>query len=199
MLAPGLVMNKRRIPLFARAARSASPAGAPGDPDRPLSILLLSAASYGVRPGDDVTVPTGFDPVTVALFETIVEGAYLVANADGLFDDEERNVFERIVVDACGGTVSSQQIAALVCDLRNQLREDGIDRRIQNLATSVSKKEHAHEVLRIAALIAQVSDGVSEVERDVLAKIATSVGLEAGEVAGALADAQGALVAAGVG
>jgi tellurite resistance protein len=190
-------MAKLRIPLFSRAARSIASAGAPGDPDKPPSILSLAAASYGVRPSDDVTIPTGFDPVTVALFETLVEGAYLVANADGLFDDAERRVFERFVVDACGGTVTSQQIAALVCDLRNQLRDEGIDRRVRSLATSVSKKEHAQEMLRIAALIAQASEGVSAIEREVITKIATSLGLEAADVDAALADAKQALAGAG--
>ena len=52
------------------------------------------------RPSDEATVPTGFDPVAVALFEAIVEGAFLVAFADGVFDDEERKTFERVVAPA---------------------------------------------------------------------------------------------------
>ena len=67
----------------------------------------------------------GFDPLAVALFEAIVEGAYVVANADGVFDDEERRMFERVVIAACGETVAPQQIAALVADFGDQLEEDG--------------------------------------------------------------------------
>jgi len=43
-------------------------------------------------------------------------------------------------------------------------------------------------VLRIAALLAQASDDVSDVERDVLGKIARKCGLEAGAVDSALSD-----------
>lgn len=191
-------MNKVRVHVLARAARSvpAAAAGSQVDPARPASILSLAAASFGGRPGEDTTIPTGFDPIAVVLFETIVEAAFIVANADGRFDDEERRIFERIVVEACDGAVSSHQIAALVSSLDRQLERDGVDRRIATLATGVSKRQQAQEVLRIAALIAQASESVSSVEREVMAKLATGCGLSAGDVDSALADARTALAAA---
>jgi hypothetical protein len=60
------------------------------------SILKLAASSYGFGPaGEEITVPTGFDPQAAALFEAMVESAYLVATADGEFDAAERSTFER--------------------------------------------------------------------------------------------------------
>ena len=50
-----------RIDLLARVARSASAASVPLDSARPMSILSVAAASYGARPSDDATVPTGGD------------------------------------------------------------------------------------------------------------------------------------------
>jgi tellurite resistance protein len=182
-----------RINLLARVARSASAPGKPVDPAKPVSILSLAAASYGARPSEDATVPTGFDPLAVALFEAIVEGAYLVAHADGVFDDAERLTFERVVVAACGGTVAPEQIAALVSDLTDQLAEDGMERRIEALSRTVTKREHALEVLRIAALLAQTSDDVSAVERDVLTSIAKHTGLAPSDVDVALHDVKEAL------
>jgi tellurite resistance protein len=189
--------NDAKITLLARVARSSARAGAPADPAKPLSILALAAASYGARPDDDATVPTGFDPAAVALFEAIVEGAYLVATADGVFDEEERRTFERLVVTACGGTVAPQQIAALVGDLNDQLEEDGLDKRVAALAQQVAKKDHAREVLRIAALLATASNDVGAEERTVLEKIGGALGLEAGSVDGALKDVRDALAAVG--
>jgi tellurite resistance protein len=185
--------NEARINLLARVARSASPVGQPVDPAKPVSILSLAAAAYGARPSEDATVPTGFDPLAVALFEAIVEGAYLVATADGVFDERERRTFERVVVAACGGTVAPQQIAALISDLGDQLAEDGLQRRIDMLATAVTRRDHALEVLRIAALLAQASDDVSGSERAVLAKLAQRFGLAAGDVDVALDDVRRAL------
>ena len=194
MLAADASMEKDlRINLLARVARSAADPGTPVDPARPVSILSLTAASYGARPSEDATVPTGFDPLAVALFEAIVEGAFLVAHADGVFDDEEKKTFERIVLAACGGSVAPQQFEGLMSDLGDQLSEDGLDRRVEALAKTATKREHAQEVLRIAALLAQSSDDVSAVEREVLAKIAKACGLEATEVDAALDDVKKAL------
>jgi tellurite resistance protein len=185
-----------KINLLARVARSAGKPGVPADPGKPLSILSLAAASYGARPDDDATVPTGFDPVAVALFESIVEGAYLVASADGVVDEEERKTFEQVVVTACGGAVAPKQIAALVSDLQDQLEEDGIDRRVAMLAKQVTKPEHAMEVLRIGALLAAVSEDVAESERDVLGKLAAAMLLPADSVDRALGDVKDALASA---
>ncbi len=188
-----LVSDSIRIHRLARAVRAA-PRGEEGvDPGAPRSILSLAASSYGARPAEDMTIPTGFDPAAVVLFEAIVEGAYLVANADGVFDDDERRAFERIVVEACGGAVSSQQIAALVADLSSQLRDDGLQARIDGLAKSISKREHAREVLRVAALVAQASEGASAVERDVLAQLAARWGFAPPDIDAMLADAASAL------
>ena len=187
------MQNEARIILLARVARSPIPLTAALEPGRSESILSLAAASYGSRPSGDATVPTGFDPIAVALFEAIVEGAYVVANADGVFDEDERRAFEKVVVASCGGTVAPQQIAALVSDLSDQLEEDGIDRRVEMIGRAVTKKDHAREILRVAALLAYVSEDVSPVEREVLAKLARQFGIEPGEVDTALAEARDAV------
>jgi tellurite resistance protein len=179
-----------KIQLLARVARANSGPAPSGDPETPISILSLAAASYGARPADEATVPTGFDPLAVALFEAIVEGAYLVAAADGVVDAEERRTFEKVVTTACGGAVSSKSVGGLVADLADQLAEDGLDKRIKGVAAQVHKPEHAREVLRIAALLAHASDNVSEVERTVLTKLATACGLEPAEVGLALKDVE---------
>lgn len=157
------------------------------------SVLTISAGSYGARPDGDKTVPTGFDPRAAALFEATVEAAFLVANADGEFDQTERTAFEHVVVEACGGAVLGGQIAALVADLSDQLEEDGIDKRITMVARSVAKSEQQRDVLRIAGLLAHVSGDVSDSERAVLGKLASSFGLDDAAVDQALKEVRVAL------
>src|SRR3954471_15106857 len=185
------MLTDERINMLARVARTPHGDYAEGTSDR--SILTLAAASYGSRPTDESTVPTGFDPHAAALFESIVEGAYIVATADGVFDEEERRAFERIVTAATGGAVAQGHIADLIADLADQLEEDGLDTRLQRLGEGIARREHAQEVIRIAALIAQCSEDVSEVERSVLEKLATACKLEPSEVDAALADVAKAL------
>jgi tellurite resistance protein len=158
------------------------------------SILRMAAGVYSARPvHDEVTVPTGFDPQAAALFESIVEAAYLVAAADDVLDDSEREAFAYVVSTACGGVVDEDHIHDLLCDLRDQVQEDGLERRIEGLTRSVKKPEQQREVLRIAGLLAHVSGGVSDVERDVLSKLATSFALDPTEVDAALRAVKSAL------
>ncbi len=159
------------------------------------SILAMASAQYTASSEDDLTQPTGFDPQAAILFEAIVECAYLVANADGNFDDAERVAFRQVVLSACGGSVSEKQLAALLMDLEDLSVEDGPDKRVRMVAKTITRPEQALEVLRVAALIAEVSDGVSEVERAILDKLAAEFKLEKDavdralqEVAKALAD-----------
>jgi len=189
------MLNDDQINVLARVARSRA-TGAPAlarEDEATTSILSLAAASYGAKPSDDATVPTGFDPVAVALFEAIVEGAFLVASADGVFDAEEKQAFERVVVAACGGAVGARQVTALVSDLGDQLQEDGLSRRISMVGRHVQREEHAREVLRISALLAMASEDVSAIERDVLTKLAEAMKLAAREVDRAIDDVKGAL------
>lgn len=159
------------------------------------SILALSAAQYGAHQGEeDVTQPTGFDPEAAALFEAVVESAYLVANADGDFDAAEREAFEKIVLSACGGSVTPAQLHALMADLADLLEEDGAEKRAKMVARTIARPEQAREVLRVAALIAEVSNGVSDVERKTLDRLAEEFRLPPEAVQVALAEVERVLV-----
>lgn len=161
-----------------------------------LSILAQAASSYGARPiVDEATVPTGFDPQAAALFEAVVEAAFLVANSDGVFDDEERAAFQSVVANACGDVVQISQLDALLADLCEQLAEDGIEKRTRMVARTITKSEHQLEVLRIAALMAHISGGVSDQERSVLEQLAKGFGLEGASVDLALNESESVLAA----
>ena len=157
------------------------------------SILVASAASYGARSEDDLTQPTGFDPEAARLFEAIVESAYLVANADGEFDATEQEAFQHVVLSACDGRVAERQISALLADLHDQLEEDGVDKRVEMVARGITRHDHAQEVLRVAALLAHVSGGVSDVERALLERLAKALGLDAAATSSALSEVASAL------
>jgi tellurite resistance protein len=164
------------------------------------SVLLATAARYGARTTDfAVTPPTGFDPDAAALFEAIVESAFLVANADGQFDATEREVFTSVVVEASQRRVPERQVNAIVLDLATQLAEDGLELRLQRLGRAIVRAGDRREALRIAALLAQASAGVSGVERQVLDRLASVWELSSGAVDDALSEAASALGDAGCG
>lgn len=184
-------MTEADSSLLGRVAKKLSQAPSYAESGVKGSILTVAAASYGSRSQDDeVTQPTGFDPEAAALFEAVVEGAFLVAHADDEFDAKERSAFQHVVLSACRGKVLERQVVALLADLEDQLREDGLDKRCRMVARAISKPEQAREVLRISALIAQVSGGVSDVEKRVLEKLAEEFQLDRSALDLALAEAE---------
>ena len=181
--------------LLERVASSIASPGADAPKGVKTSILAQAAKSYGARPqmDDEATMPTGFDPTAAALFEAVVEGAFLVANSDGVFDDDERAAFESVVANATNNVVQYSQLHALLADLCEQLAEDGLEKRTRMVARTITKPEHQHEVLRIAALMAHISGGVSEQERGVMDQLAGGFELEGAAVEQALNEAEDAL------
>jgi len=158
------------------------------------SILKQAARSYGARPIlEESTVPTGFDPQAAVLFEAVIEAAFLVAASDGKFDADERVVFESIVVEACDGIVDRAQIDVLVTDFADLLHEDGVEQRTKMVARAILRPDHQSEVLRIAALMAHMSEGVSAPERGVLELLAKRFDLSSEAVDKAIESANAAL------
>jgi tellurite resistance protein len=158
-------------------------------------VLFVAASRYGSCLGDDadITLPTGFDPEAAALFEAIVECAYLVANADGEFDSAERKLFGRLVLEACGRRVAEAKIDALIEDLGAQLEEDGLAHRLRMVGRAIRKDAYRDETLRIAALLALASAGVSDIERRVLSLLARELSLPLERVDAAISAAEAAL------
>jgi uncharacterized membrane protein YebE (DUF533 family) len=145
------------------------------------SILEAAASAYSLGLAEELeeehTRPTGFNPNAAALFEAVIESAFLVANADGVFDDQEIAAFKSMVVTACHEKVTEAQIEALLADFADQLQEDGMPKRIEMVARVVRRPEQALEVLRISGLLALVSAGVSAEERSVLERMAGQFGV----------------------
>jgi tellurite resistance protein len=180
--------------LLERVARGISKPGEASPQGVKDSILAQAATSYGARPVvDEATVPTGFDPAAAALFEATVEAAFLVANSDGVFDPDERAAFQSVVVAGCNNNVQPAQLEALLADLSQQLNEDGIEKRARMVARSITRKDHQVEVLRIAALMAHISGGVSDSERAVLDQLARGFDLGDPDVETALGEAEAIL------
>jgi tellurite resistance protein len=178
--------------LLERVARSIARPATDAPSGVSASILTQSAASYGVRPVDE-TIPTGFDPSAAALFEAVVEAAFLVANSDGVFDDDERRAFQSVVAHACNNAVQTSQLEALVADLCEQLAEDGVEKRARMVARTIRRRDQQLDVLRIAALMAHISGGVSEQERSVLDELAKGFEVDSHAVNHALDQAESAL------
>ena len=158
------------------------------------SLIHQAADAFARKPArSGSTLPTGFDPHAASLFEAVVEASYLVANADGLFDETERGAFEHVVHQVCKNSVQMGELQGPVSDLSDQLAEDGMNQRIEALVRSVQLDDHKREVIRVAALMAHVSGGVAASERAVLDELATGLGLAGGTLEDVLNEVASAL------
>jgi tellurite resistance protein len=177
-----------------RAPRSGPKSDPRSGPTSASSLLAQAASSYSAQPViDDTLNVAGFDPVAAALFEAVVEAAFLVANADGVFDADERSAFQAVVATACDNLVQMRRIEALTADFAEQLMEDGAEKRARMIARAISDRGQRIEVVRIAALMAHASGGVSEDERYVLDLLARVFALDPAVIDEALAQAAAAL------
>jgi tellurite resistance protein len=168
-----------------RVARAIAQPGV-GAPSDAATTILAQAAAYGADPGvSTATAPSDF--------EATVEAAFLVANADGLFDDGERRAFQYVVLQACNHVVQDELIQNLLSELSRRLAADGIEKRARAVASSLTRRDQQLEVLRTAALMAEVSGGVSAPERDVLESLARDFLLDSSAVDQAMAEAEAAL------
>jgi tellurite resistance protein len=102
------------------------------------------------------------------LFEGIVESAFLVVAAEGSFDEVERRALTQVVLEASGHRVTPRQIETILMDLAKHLAADGFDARVQRLKSRLVKSTHRCEAVLFAVLVAEISEGVSEIQRQVL-------------------------------
>ncbi len=168
-----------------RVARAIARPGA-GAPSDAVTTILAQAAAYGAD-------PVGGTAAAPSEFEATVEAAFLVANADGLFDDDERSAFQHVVLQACNHVVPDELVQSLLAELSKRLAADGIEKRASAVARSLTRRDLQLEVLRTAALMAEISGGVAAPERDVLEWLARECFLDSTAVDQAVAEAQAAL------
>lgn len=162
-----------RVDRIERLANVSS--GQEGGTGRNRSVIALAAAAYASQPSVDSTTPTGFDPFAVTLFEAIVEAAFLVATADGVFDSGEREVFSRIVAASAENALPRSDLNGLIEELAEHLAIDGVDRRVARIAQSVRRPEQKIALLRVAILVALANDTISETEEALIARLCNAL------------------------
>ena len=162
-----------RVDRIERLANVSS--GQEGGTGRNRSVIALAAAAYASQPSVDSTTPTGFDPFAVTLFEAIVEAAFLVATADGVFDSDEREVFSRIVAASAENALPRSDLNGLIEELAEHLAIDGVDRRVARIAQSVRRPEQKIALLRVAILVALANDTISETEEALIARLCNAL------------------------
>lgn len=117
----------------------------------------------------------GADPAL--LFDSIVEGAYLVAAADGTVDATELASIKSAVHVLTEDEIAEEDVDQLLGDLVDLRSREGEDARCAVVGKTLAESDTVTDGVRIAAAIAYVSAGLDLRELAVLHKIATAAGM----------------------
>ncbi len=158
------------------------------------SILAQAARLHGMRPsGDESTAPTGFDPVATALFQNTLEAAYLVAASDGPIDETEAALLRAIIGVGSDNKIGPAEAEEMIDDMRMQHAREGEEARARSIGRMVHNRDHQHEVLRIATIVARASGAVAPRPRAMLDKLAQAFSLAPSVVDTAIAEVEESL------
>lgn len=136
---------------------------------------VLSHLSPLARKLRRAVLPNGGDPAL--LFDTIVEGAYLVAAADGVVDGTELASIKNAVMVLSEDEIANEDIDRLLGDLVALRASEGEDARCKQVGETLRESEATSDGITLAAAIAYISGGLDLRELAVLHKIATAGGM----------------------
>jgi tellurite resistance protein len=108
---------------------------------------------------------------------SLVDLLVLVANADGKIDAAERQALQAGIEAIFGSQVVPMLVHRLVAESLERIEASTVDLQAVSVGAALAKLEHVEDGLRVAATVAEVSDGLSEPEHDLLVTIARAGGL----------------------
>ena len=125
-----------------------------------------------------------------AFFSGLVEGAYLLAAADGELSEDEESTLAETLVKVTGDAFEPTEFMAMINAFEEALRQDGLTGRLNALATSLPDLDARREVLAFAVLIALCDRHLADAERKALHAMGAVFGLDPATLDVIVADAQ---------
>lgn len=120
----------------------------------------------------------GFVASAAALFEAMMEMAFLTVAAEGQLGDHARAVFRSVLDEV----VPDEQVEALLADLEEQLAEDGLEKRVRMVCRTITSADHQREGLFLAAFVAHLFGPPSAQRHQVLERLALGFRLDGNAV-----------------
>ena len=143
---------------------------------------LLERKDLEFLPGADALTASSSDGFLAAL----VEGAYLVAVADGRLSGEEMRTLATTMNTVTGEVLPPGEFSDMMDAFGAALEKEGLPKRLATLGRTVPDEEARREVLGFAALISACDKEVVAAERERLLQIGAAFGLTENAVADVL-------------
>jgi tellurite resistance protein len=104
----------------------------------------------------------------------LIDIGALVANADGVIDEQEIDTLRRILEPMLGAELDAQVVRFLIDASVRVIQADGVDAKIRLVAEILLDCDAVEPALVVALGVAFASEGFSDAERGVVEKLATA-------------------------
>jgi len=121
-------------------------------------------------------------PHQAEMFRAAVEAGYLVAAADGTFDDTERETLVKAIEILSVGAVIEWEVESLLDECAARSEKDGAAKRAEAVGKELSGLGAAEPGLLIAAAVARATKKIDKKEAEILKAVAAAAGLSPDEL-----------------
>jgi tellurite resistance protein len=104
----------------------------------------------------------------------LIDIGALIANADGVVDEQEIDTLRRILEPMLGAELDPQIVRFLIDASVQVIRGDGVDARVRLVAEILLDCDAVEEGMKVALGVAFASEGFSDAERVVIEKLAAA-------------------------
>jgi tellurite resistance protein len=116
------------------------------------------------------------------VFRAAVEAGYLVATADGTFDDTERETLVKAIEILSVGAVIEWEVDTLLDECEAHSNKDGAAKRAETVGAELKRLGGAEAGLLLAAAVARATKKVDKKEAEVLKAVGAAAGLTGEQV-----------------
>lgn len=123
-------------------------------------------------------------------FSGLVEGAFLLAAADGDLSEDEELALSETLREITGGMFEPEEFVQMLHTFEEALEEDGLAERLKALAGSLPDEPARRAVLSFAVLVALCDHHLADTEWKALQAMGAAFGFPASVVEGLVNEAQ---------
>lgn len=106
----------------------------------------------------------------------LIDIGALVANADGVIDEQEIDTLRRILEPMLGAELDAEVVRFLIDASVRVIQGDGVDARVRLVSEILLDCDAVEPALVVALGVAFASEGFSDAERSVIEKLAVATG-----------------------
>jgi tellurite resistance protein len=141
------------------------------------SASLAELEQHAERLRSELKVPNQNE-----VFRAAVEAGYLVASADGSFDDAERQTLIKAIEVLSVGAVIEWEVETLLEECEKRAEKEGATKRARTVGEELKKLGSAEAGILIAAAVARATKKVDKKEAEILKAVGAGAGIKGEQV-----------------